>query len=96
MKIALHKPHQHYKIISTGTEISLFDGDKLIYDRLTQRFLDEYQEECLRGGNDSAVLLAQIVTEFDSIYAIWRDIYLCQNYITYIGEYKSTRKNNGG
>ena len=90
MKIAFHKPNQHYNIIGTGEEISLFDGDKLIYDHLTQRFLDEYQEECLRGGNDSAILLYQIVTEFGSIYAIWRDIYVCQNYITYIGDYKST------
>ena len=88
MKITFHKPKQHYNVISTGERISLFDGNRKIYDHLTQRFLDEYQEECLRGGNDSAILLFQIVTEFGSIYAIWRDIYVCKNYITYIGDYK--------
>ena len=88
MKITFHKPNQRYNVISTGEGISLFDGKRLIYDHLIQRFLDEYQEECLRGRNDSAILLFQIVTEFGSIYAIWRDLYVCKNYITYIGDYK--------
>lgn len=88
MKIVLEKAKRHYLLKETANSISLFDGNRLILDDLIPRDHNEYMEECQRGGNDSAILMCQIVTLFDSIYVIWRDMLNDENFVTYLGNYK--------